>query len=55
MRDHLRNPKSANKNDKGKLAEWVYKPEFMTDPGHHKKSVSKYVYDLAPKLVSDLE
>ena len=42
IRAHLYHLKADNKNDKGKLPECVYEPEFMVDPGHHKKSVAEY-------------
>ena len=43
---YLRHPKDTPK-DKGKLPIWVFEPEFMADPGHRKKSVSKHFYKLA--------
>lgn len=41
-----------DKKNKGKLQAWICQPEFMTDPGHHKKSVAKHFYALATKTVN---
>ena len=46
MRAHLCHPK-YDPREKGKLPVWVVEPEFMADPGHRKKSVSKKIYKLA--------
>ena len=50
MRAHLRH-KTDKAKDKGKLPVWVYEPDFLADPGHRKKSVSKHFYTLASQPV----
>ena len=52
MRAHCRHRKEDDPKDKGKLPSWIVEPEFLADPGHHKKSVSKHFYTLANQPVS---
>lgn len=53
MRAHLRyNVNPHDKEDKGKLPLWIPEPEFLADPGHRVKCVSKYFYKLAKQKVA---
>jgi len=41
MRAHLKYANPDDSKDKGKLPKWIYKPEFLADPGHRKKYLLK--------------
>ena len=52
MRAHLKHVNDTDPKHKGKLPIWIHEPEFLADPGHRKKSVSKKFYELANQRVS---
>ena len=45
LRAHLRHKINLNDlDDKDQLPTWIYEPEFLADPSHQVKSVSKHFY-----------
>lgn len=52
---HICAIKDNDPKDKGKLAEWVYGPECIADPGQRKKVVAENVYALASLPVKNQE
>jgi len=51
MRAHMRHPKPHLPKDKGTPPLRVYKPTFMADLGHQKKTLAKKFYVLADATV----